>query len=265
MKSFKKRIIAFALAISTLLGLSGCNVKHDGKEKKSHSSTSVSTNTSNENSLHTTVPTTHFSYSQDYTITESAEVTLSPTYDESFESGTVTIPEEPANDYILSIDSVKPYYSHYTYYPTSEEINSFLDSTGTVKSCDYVFDNDLEKLLDKLKSNSAKLDLEVDKYIYPFSDNNHFRSAEHLTDQEFFEAAFETVLSDLLSSSTNNSNEDICTLKDYGFALCYKKTEISEFFAAAATNVSEKKIIFFLSDASVQFSCSVVSDSLQPH
>ena len=103
----------------------------------------------------------------------------------------------------------------------------------------------MEKLLDKLKSNSAKLDLEVDKYIYPFSDNNHFRSAEHLTDQEFFEAAFETVLSDLLSSSTNNSNEDICTLKDYGFALCYKKTEISEFFAAAATNVSEKKIIFF--------------------
>lgn len=54
--------------------MGGCSVKRDDKEKELPNSTSLPTNTSSENPLHTTVPTTHFSYSQDYSITESDEV-----------------------------------------------------------------------------------------------------------------------------------------------------------------------------------------------
>ena len=220
MKNLTKRFTSLVLAFSIMVGASGCTKKR---------------NDNDENELADSVNTKVSSTS------ESAEISLSED-DEPVMVETFAISDEELDEFILSIDSITPNYNYEYYYPTDEDIEALLDKIETTKECNYVFDNDIEKLLIKLKKNSADFVLENNMYVYPFLDDSF--SSLYSSDRECFDLAFKNIVQELVNS-TNNVSEDICVLKDYKIVFSYEPDDSEYSYVLAYTHNGEKIMVLY--------------------
>lgn len=150
--------------------------------------------------------------------------------------------EAELNEYISYVNTIVTVYEHDEYYPTSDIIDAIIEIANTITECDYQCNDDIIALKNKLLENSADYVNENRNYEFPFIVENN-NDELLLSCQINFEVALTNILRDLMTSATNNVNEDMCTLRDYKIVFSYDENEYNG--CLAYTDTIENKMIIF--------------------
>ena len=126
--------------------------------------------------------------------------------------------------YIKEINNIEVNYKHHKYYPTKiATFKIYATATTTVTKCDYEFNGDIEKVINKLFENSQRYINKNPNFITPFKDENN-QNIELKTQQIWFELNLYQILNDWMNN-INDINEDFCTLENYSIVYSFDEND----------------------------------------
>ncbi len=116
------------------------------------------------------------------------------------------INEAKAKEYMTYFDEFKPVYRNNELYITSQVIDEMEKKADRNNSCHYVFDGDVNALVEKIKTNTKEYLKTHPEYTNFFS---NAKASECLA----------KALTSIIKSATNNINEDLCHIKDLSIVI----------------------------------------------
>lgn len=166
--------------------------------------------------------------------TEEESTTPTKESNNIIEKDSTTLNQEPNNNiieneieeelnptiYINYINSIETNYNHENYYPTINDINKIIEASKNTTTCNYQYNNNLQNLINQIKDNSNYFLESNPSFISAFISKDA-TNQNIISDQINFEKEFTNALKNLINYSTNNLNEDICTIKDLKVVFSY--------------------------------------------
>lgn len=110
--------------------------------------------------------------------------------------------KEIVDDFLSYYDNYEPEYYYEDYLLSQNEVKEIVANTTNNKECTFVFDNDIEKLIETIKNNSKEYIIEHPEFSLAF-DNKNDNSLSNI-----FELEFSNALKEIIEKNTNNLNED---------------------------------------------------------
>lgn len=150
-------------------------------------------------------------------------------------------------DYAGYFDSIDVKYRNSQLYISDQEILDIVSRAKTKKECSFVFDGSISNLKEKIQNNSFQYVSNHSEYISIFFDGSGDNQMREI--QEACTCAFDSVIETLITSATNNLDEDICCMQMLSIVLGdtskIENDTLSRFEVGTipAVNVSEKNLI----------------------
>lgn len=185
----------------------------------------------NNNASQSTPPPTISSTNPVDDETKPMPLETEPVYDE-----TVPIPwEERVLPFLEQLEQVPIKYKYEEDYPSESDIQAQMSRVKTTTQCDYKYEGGAYEVLISILENTFKYVSENKDCELPFL----FEDEED-EDKGLFPTILEKIIEKLLANSTNNLDEDICTLKDYAIVYSYDGPDDS---GILATTYFDEKVI----------------------
>lgn len=163
-----------------------------------------------------------------------------PLETEPVHNETVPIPwEERVLPFLERLEQVPIKYKYEEDYPSESDIHSLMSRVKTTTQCDYKYEGGFYEVWNGILNSTVEYVNENKNCELPFMTVDEEETKAN-KDKIAFEKALEQVIEKLLTSSTNNFEEDICTLKDY--AIVYSYDEPDNPGVMATTYYNEKLI-----------------------
>lgn len=184
LRELRKKLLLLTIATSMSCSLNGCNNKDRFSKNQ-------------DNEIKTTEITddTHIYHSNEELIT-SENIEL--------------------KEFLKYNNQIIPTYKNEILYISETEVNNLINKAYNNKTCDYVYNNNIDDVLNEIETNSIVFLLR----------NKKFSSAYKEFDSKYkidFNEILKEVLQSIISESTNNINEDICNMKTLKIVVTYEE------------------------------------------
>ena len=173
LKELRRKILFFTVATSMSCSLNGCNNNKDKiYEKQDNTSTEITSD--------------NYIYQNNEELISSENIELT--------------------EFLKYSNQIIPTYKYEDLYLSETEVNNLINKAYNNKNCDYVYDNNIDDVLNDIRINSMVFLIR----------NKGFSSVYEEFESKYkidFNEILKEVLQSIINESTNNINEDICNLK----------------------------------------------------
>lgn len=184
LREIKRKLLALTVATTMSFSLNGCDSK-DSYLKKQEDNSKTTTETTNN---------THSYHSHEEEFLEEKDVELT--------------------SFLEYSNEIIPTYKNEELYLSEEEVNELINKAYNNKTCDYIYNNNINTILSEIKANSIVFLLR----------NENFDSTYNVLESQYeidFNNILKEVLESIISESTNNIDEDICNMKTLKIVVTY--------------------------------------------